>query len=392
MSRSVLWVLVVLQVLASRAYAQDPHAGMDHGATASKWVFMQDGVVFGMVNLQGSPRGEYEFKVPNWWMGMAHRPLAHGTLTVNLMLSLDPATVGDRGYSHIFQVGETYDGDALIDRQHPHDLLMQLAASWRRPLAKGFTLTLAGAPVGEPALGPVAFMHRSSAAENPMSPLGHHTLDSTHIAMGVLTGAIDNGPWQVESSIFHGGEPDENRWDLMDPGALDSWSVREWYEPSPSWQFQVSYGFLKEPEAAEPGDIRRTTASGAWLKRRPDGFTAATVAVGRNDTDHGAFHTLLVEATDRRGLTSFYGRFETTQKEALPSAVTALTFGAVRDVTTWRGYEIGVGGDVTGYAVPDAARSAYGNHPISFHLFMRVRPPAGHMGRMWNMRMTKPMS
>ena len=134
------------------------------------------------------------------------------------MLSLDPATVGEQGYSHIFQVGETFEGNPLIDHQHPHDFLMQAAAVWRQPIAKGFTLTLAGAPVGEPALGPIAFMHRSSAAENPMSPLGHHTFDSSHIAMGVITGGLDRGPFQVESSVFHGAEPDENRWDLMDPG------------------------------------------------------------------------------------------------------------------------------------------------------------------------------
>jgi hypothetical protein len=307
------------------------------------------------------------------------------------MLSLDPATATARGYREIFQSGETYDGQPIVDRQHPHDFVMQAAISWRVPIDYQTGFTIAGGPIGEPALGPTAFMHRPSAADNPAAPLGHHTLDSTHVAMGVVSAALDHGPFTIETSLFNGREPDDNRWDVMDPGRLDSWSVREWYEPSPAWQFQISYGHLKEPEAAEPGDIGRTTASGAWFKRRPDGFTAATVAVGRNDTEHGAFHALLAEATERRGLTTFYGRLEITQKEMLPSAVTALTAGAVRDVARWRGYEIGIGGDVTGYAVPDAARTAYGDHPISFHLFVRVRPPAGHMGRMWNMRMTRPM-
>ena len=146
---------------------------------------MQDANVFVMFNDQGSPRGEREVKAPNWWMGMARKNVGKGQLTLNLMLSLDPATVGKQGYSHIFQIGESFEGNPLIDHQHPHDFLMQAAAVWRQPLAKGLTLTLAGAPVGEPALGPIAFMHRSSAAENPMSPLGHHTFDSSHIAMGV---------------------------------------------------------------------------------------------------------------------------------------------------------------------------------------------------------------
>ena len=148
---------------------------------------MQDATIHVMFNDQGSPRGEREVKTPNWWMGMAQKKIGKGQLTLNLMLSLDPATVGNQGYSHIFQIGESFEGNPLIDHQHPHDFLMQAAAVWRQPLSKGLTLTLAGAPVGEPALGPIAFMHRSSAAENPMSPLGHHTFDSSHIAMGVIT-------------------------------------------------------------------------------------------------------------------------------------------------------------------------------------------------------------
>src|SRR3954468_20065442 len=296
--RRVLRVLAVLMVLAAPASAQDdPHAGMHHDMAAPGWTFMQDGVVFGMYNDQGSARGEREFKLPNWWMGMGQHPLAKGTLTINLMLSLDPATVGDEGYSHIFQVGETFQGNALIDRQHPHDFLMQLFAVWRRPLARGFALTLAGAPVGEPALGPVAFMHRGSAVENPMSPLGHHTFDSTHIAMGVLTGAIDKGPWQVESSVFHGAEPDEQRWDLMDPGALDSWSIRGWYRPSSEWTFQIPSGFLNEPEASETGNIRRSTASAQWARKSRGGWTAATFAYGRNNEVGGDFNAFLGEAT-----------------------------------------------------------------------------------------------
>src|SRR4051812_12527668 len=169
------------------ALAQEVHDPAQHAAPrAGSWTFMQDATVFVMFNRQGSPRGDAELRAPNWWMGMAQKPIGRGRLTLNLMLSLDPATVGAQGYRHIFEVGETFEGNPLIDHQHPHDFLMQAAAVWRQPLAHDVSLTLAGGPVGEPALGPVAFMHRSSAAENPMSTLGHHTFDSTHIAMGVL--------------------------------------------------------------------------------------------------------------------------------------------------------------------------------------------------------------
>jgi len=381
----------------------------------SPWMLMSDGVLFATVNHQGGPRGGSEFVSTNWWMGMASRPAGKGQLTLTGMLSLDALTATPSGYRELFQAGEVHDGQPIVDRQHPHDFVMQAAVIWRLPIDYQTGFTIAAAPIGEPALGPIAFMHRPSAAENPAAPLGHHTLDSTHIAMGVVTAALDHGPFTIETSLFNGREPDDNRWDVMDPGPLDSWSVRQWYEPSAEWQFQVSYGFLKQPEAFEPGDIKRATASAAWFRRRQGGFTAVTVAAGRNGTDHGAFHALLAEATDRRGNTSLYGRFEIAQKETAlllapgvfgpvalseaasnpaledASAVTALTLGAVRDVARWRGFEIGVGGDVTGYVVPDALRPSYSSHPVSFHLFVRVRPPAGHMGRMWNMRMAKPM-
>ena len=167
--------------------------------------------VFVMFNDQGSPRGETEVKAPNWWMGMARHAVGRGTLTLNLMLSLDPATVGAQGYSHIFQVGETFNGDALIDHQHPHDFLMQAAAVWRQPLAKGFALTLAGAPVGEPALGPVAFMHRLVGGREPHVAAGpsHARLDAHR------DGRPDRRPrsrarFRWKSSVFRGAEPDEN--------------------------------------------------------------------------------------------------------------------------------------------------------------------------------------
>jgi hypothetical protein len=225
--------------------------------TPSPWMLMSDGLLFATVNHQGGPRGGDEFVSTNWWMGMASRTAGKGQLTLTGMLSLDPATATARGYREIFQSGEVYKGQPIVDRQHPHDLVMQAGFSWRVPIDYQTGFTMAGGPIGEAALGPTAFMHRPSAADNPAAPLGHHTLDSTHIAMGVVSAALDHGPFTIEASLFNGREPDDNRWDVMDPGTLDSWSVRERYEPSPAWQFQVSYGFLKEPEAAEPSKPRR---------------------------------------------------------------------------------------------------------------------------------------
>ena len=398
-----LTLLLSIAVIPASARAQ----------SAPSWHIMQDGVAFFTWNHQGGPRGGTDFGVQNWWMGMAERRAAGGKIRLNLMLSLDPASLGNDGYREIFQVGETLDGFALIDRQHPHDFLIQGAVVWERPLARGYSLVLAGAPVGAPALGPVAFMHRSSSFENPTAPLGHHTFDSTHIAMGVITGGIRKDPFYVEGSVFHGREPDEQRWDLMDPGPLDSWSVRGWYRPNDAWTMQVSHGFLNEPESLDPGDVRRTTASASWMRRNGSRWSAATFAYGRNDKHGNAYNAGLAEATLAFDRTSIYGRLEALQVETdvlrfgthtfvggrkahvaddlnRIDAVGALTLGGVRTFLRLANWDFGAGGDVTFYNVPGVLRPTHGDSPVSFHAFFRIRPPAP-MGRMVDMIMTSGM-
>jgi hypothetical protein len=400
LSTAFLLLATAMPLQAQHEHHAPPAAGQ------FPWMLMQDGVVYGLFNHQGGPRGGDEFKVPNWWMGMASRKAAKGDLTLMAMLSLDPATVGRSGYREIFQVGEALDGRPLIDRQHPHDLFMQLAAVWRVPLTDRTGLTLAGGPAGEPALGPVAFMHRASSAENPIAPLGHHTFDSTHISYGVVTAAIDRGPWAVEGSVFNGREPDEERWDF-DFGRMDSVSGRVWFTPSDRWEFQVSTGRLVEPEELFHGNVQRTTASGSWFRKEGDNFTAVTAGYGANAAHETTRHAVFGEATRRTGKTAFFGRAEMVQVETdvllnggdpvshetlpLKDAVGAFTFGTMRDVGVWRGFEGGFGANLTFYAVPDMLKRTHGDRPVSFQLFFRLRPPAG-MGRMWNMRMTRPMA
>jgi hypothetical protein len=372
----------------------------------SGWQFMQDGIAFAEFNHQGGPRGGNEFVAPNWWMGMATRKTSRGQLTFTAMLSLDPATVGKSGYREILQAGEAVNGRPLIDRQHPHDLFMQLAAVWRMPVTESTGFTLAGGPVGEPALGPVAFMHRASAADNPTAPLGHHTFDSSHIAFGVVTAAVDHGPIVVEGSVFNGREPDENRWDF-DFGRLDSFSGRVWYRPNDEWELQASSGRLESPEELEPGNIVRSTVSASWTQKNGAAISSMTAAYGRNDTDHGARNAFFVEGSRHSDMNTVYGRFEALQVETallqtdvLPQGaaadakdpVFAFTIGGVRDIVAWRGFEGGIGADVSFYGVPDALQPMYSAHPVSFHIFFRLRPPAGSMGRTWNMRMSQPMA
>jgi hypothetical protein len=284
---------------------------------------------------------------------------------------------------------------------------MQLAAIWRMPVSSTTGLTLAGGPAGEPALGPVAFMHRASAADNPFAALGHHVFDSTHIAFGVVTAAVDHGPWLVEGSIFNGREPDENRWNI-DLGRLDSASARVWYRPTAEWEFQVSSGHLIDPEELDPGNVQRTTASAGWFTRDGADFTAVTAGYGMNAAHEAHRQSVFGEAARRTGRHSLFARAELVQVEtakllndsqlarsaaaALVDPVGALTVGGVRDLGQWRGFEGGFGAGVTLYAVPEALKATHGRHPVSFQLFFRLRPPAGSNGRMWNMRMSQPMA
>jgi len=404
--RSIKWTMgttLALMCVAAPAAAQAEPQHEHMNAQSQGWQFMQDGVVFALFNHQGGERGGDELVVPNWWMGMAGRPVGESEITLNAMFSLDPATVGVRGYREIFQAGEAIDGQPLIDRQHPHDFFMQLAAVWRTPISNATGLTIAGGPVGEPALGPIAFMHRTSAAENPIAPLGHHKLDSSHIAFGVVTAAIDHGPWTIEGSVFNGREPDQDRWDF-DFGKLDSVSGRLWFKPTSRWEFQVSTGHLVDPEELTPGNIQRTTTSAAWLKREGSDFTAMTTGYGVN-VEHGtARQSIFAEATRHAGLNSVFGRAELVQVETdlwvemdtdthtdRTDNVAAFTLGAVRDVLRWRGFEGGIGADATFYAVPESLKATHGAHPVSFQVFFRLRPPAGSMGRMWERRMAQPM-
>jgi hypothetical protein len=405
MSSTIVCALAAVLTASGAAFAQtDPaaHQHMMAGEAPRAWRLSQDGVITAVFNHQGGPRGGDEFVVPNWWMGSATRDIGRHQIGFTAMLSFDPATVGESGYREIFQVGEALDGKPLIDRQHPHDLLMQLAMSWRAPLAGAATLVIAGGPAGEPTLGPVAFMHRASAAGLFMAPLGHHTFDSTHISFNVLTAGIETPRWTIEASAFNGREPDQHRWDL-DPGAMDSVAGRVWFRPSPAWELQVSSGRLRDPEELSPGDATRTTASASWLRQGDGRLSAATIGYGMNSAHgerrSGAFGEMTVE---RRAYSAF-GRLEVQQVEAgvlatgeighevhtQTATVAAVTAGATRPLPAWRGFEPAIGAAVTLYRVPGALTATHGSHPVSFQMFVRLRLPAGSMGRMWNMRMSQ---
>src|SRR5205823_4798663 len=209
----------------------------------------------------------------------------------------EPATLGgSKAFPLLLQTGETYGGVPLQDRQHPHDLFMETAALYRRPFGDIFGIELYAAASGEPALGPTAFMHRVSAMDNPLPPIGHHWQDATHITFGVLTAGVYNRWLKLEGSVFHGREPDEDRWNF-DFGALDSWSGRLSVNPSQQTSFQVSYGYVNSPEAARPEEsLHRVTASGSFsAPMLSDGNVALTALWGRNVAMGHSSDSALVE-------------------------------------------------------------------------------------------------
>jgi hypothetical protein len=355
------------------------------------------------VNSQGGPRGVTKFESANWFMPMAYHKLGKGTVQLRGMFSFEPFTFPRSGSPLLFQTGETYKGQPQIDRQHPHDFFMELSAQYTLPLGEhGTWFTYLGYP-GEPALGPVAFMHRASAAENPAATLGHHLQDSSHISFGVFTTGVTYRWLKLEGSIFNGREPDENRYNF-DAHRWNSRSARLSLMPNSNWTMQVSYGFLRRPEASEPDtDIRRATASVQYNKPLDRGNWASAFIWGRNHTSSpGETHNLnaytfesTVNFLDKNYL---YTRLELVDKNELLRAVDraqlgisddhpsfrigAYTFGGARDVFANQKLSVAVGSDLTFYSKPDVLDQHYGEHPVSWKLFLRLRPGKMEMNTM----------
>jgi hypothetical protein len=236
--------------------------------SAGNWQLMWMAQAFVVDTQQSGPRGGDKFWSTNWGMLSALHDAGSGSIMLQTMLSLEPATITDRRYPLLFQTGETAYGVPIVDGQHPHNLFMEIGFQYAHPLTENTHWTVYYAPVGDPSLGPTAYPHRASAAELPQATLGHHWEDSTHIAYNVVTAGISASKLSLEASGFYGREPGENRWTL-DLGPIDSWSVRVTLLPSKNWQAQVSTGRLAHPEALEPGDVLRTTASIEYVKPRP---------------------------------------------------------------------------------------------------------------------------
>jgi len=368
--------------------AWQPDAVGHHGIheMAGDWMFMGHGALFAVQDWQDKPAGDAAFGI-GWIMGMARRDWDRDRLEFQVMLSPEPFTVPKRGYPLLLQNGETYRGEPLHDAQHPHDLFMAVSAAWTHALSGHLASQLYVAPSGEPALGPVAFPHRASAAFDPMAGLGHHWIDSSHVSFGVVTGALFTESWKLEVSRFNGREPDEVRTNF-DFGSLDSTSGRLSFNPSEHWSFQASYGRLASPEALEPGLAEtRATASASYAGEVKGGQLVWTAGLGRaRHTDEPVSHAVFAEATWDFGANAVFGRVEWTQKTGHDLAiedpalhdrtfgVSALSLGYHRTLTELGAFRLGVGTRLTVNEVPaDLASARYGTrHPLGAVVYFRL--------------------
>jgi hypothetical protein len=351
---------------------------------AGGWMTMVHGYLLGVYDHQGGPRGDDKAFSESMLMLMAQRQAGRGTLTLKTMLSLDPL-MGQDGYPLLLQTGETADGvDPLVDRQHPHDLFMELSATYAHPLGKGASVFLYAGYPGEPALGPPTFMHRFSGMDNPEAPIGHHWLDSTHITYGVLTTGVVAGNWKLEGSLFNGREPDEHRWDFDKP-RLDSASVRLSWNPTANWAAQLSYGFIKQPEQLEPGvDQHRTTASVSYNRPLSHGNWQTTLAWGRNQMSPGPeLDAWLLESALNLGRHTLFARAERAQKNELFEApsplegqvfnVGKLSAGYIYDIPVAEHLSLGLGALASLYDLPSGLKPFYGSSPTSYMTFVRLK-------------------
>ncbi len=353
------------------------------------WDLMAHGTLFVTYNQQGGPRGEGKAESVNYLMLMQQHRLWRGTALLREMFSAESLTSPHPGFGELFQTGETYHGQPLVDHQHPHNVFAELALLYTAPINKRVSWLFYGGPSAEPALGPVTYIHRESASEDPEAPLGHHLQDSTHTSFGVVTTGVVIDRFKLEGSAFNGREPNEERWSIQ-LGALDSWSVRASAAPTRNWTAQYSYGRLMHPEAADPENEERQTASVEYDRpfsggRLGKGNWATSVVWGRKhkETENTNQNSYLLESTlNFRQRNYVYTRLELVDKDELfpelqahPSyRIGAYSFGGVRDLVQNQHWQLGLGGDVTFYSKPSTLDAVYGDSPVSFHVFLRVRP------------------
>jgi len=366
-----------------------PHEGVH--STFGDWMLMGHALINGVYDHQGGPRGGSKTFVPGMLMGMAQKQMGDSTIGFRAMLSPDPF-MGSNGYPLLLATGETADGRThLVDRQHPHDLFMELAATYSYKFSANSSFFLYAGLPGEPALGPSAFMHRTSGMDIPEAPITHHWLDSTHITWGVVTAGVVLNNVKLEASAFRGRESDQYRYDIEQP-KLDSYSARATWNPTRELSMQVSWGHIASPEQLAPNvNENRLTASATYTTpfTTPfgnDNIWSSTLAWGRktlqpgNTLDGFMFESAVIF---KKTVTLFMRAERVKENELLEDApgfatspvfyVNKISVGGIYDFPLAPHLKFGIGGLVSKYGVPDVAKPFYGSDPTSYMVFFRLK-------------------
>jgi hypothetical protein len=351
-------------------------------AASGGWTLMGHALLNGVYDRQQGPRGDDKAFVSGMVMGMAQRPAGAGKLQFRAMLAPD-AFMGREGYPLLLASGETANGaDPLVDRQHPHDLFMELSASWSRPIGEKASVFVYGGLPGEPAFGPPAFMHRLSIMDSPEAPISHHWLDSTHIVMGVVTAGVILDDWKFDVSRFRGREPDQHRFDI-ETGALDSTAARITGNPVPSLSLQASWAQVKSPEELEPDrDQTRWSASAIFTRQLTSGgWWSTTAAWGRRSSEGIDLDAYVLEGAVHPTLAwTAFARAERTENNELTGhghgpvyTVAKASLGAVRDFRLGDHAAVGLGGLYAWNFIPRGLEPLYGGDPHGAMVFLRLK-------------------
>lgn len=355
-----------------------PHA-MGH-LMRGDWTLMGHTQLNAVHSEQRGPRGDDLGFIAGMVMGSARRDSAAGAaLTLRGMLSPDPF-MGKRGYPLLLAAGETADGvTTLVDRQHPHDLFMELSTTYSWRIGDDGSAFVYAALPGEPAFGPPAFMHRASTMMSPEAPITHHWLDSTHISFGVLTAGWVRDRWKLEVSQFTGREPDQDRYDIERP-RLDSTALRASWNPGDRWSLQLSGAEVESPEQLEPEvDETRVSASAIYTVALDDHRSwSTTIAWGRKNPNHGestnafAFETAYALARDW----TLFGRAEQVETHELTPTedvfeVSKISVGALREFRLTDSVRLGFGALYSFNFVADELKPAYDGNPEGAMVFLQ---------------------
>ena len=361
----------------------------------SMWMLM--GMAFIRYTQTGSMRdvsiagkgSRSRFDAPSMFMAMYSHPISKDSqFGFRAMLSLDPLIERGYGYPLLYQSGEQFRGQPIHDRQHPHDLFSELAVTFSHRFNEKKSFYLYAGYPAEPALGPPMYLHRPSGMNIPDAPLGHHWQDSTHVSFGIVTAGFSFGKAKIEASTFNGTEPDENRWNFDKP-RLNSFSGRFSFNPTKDWSFQVSHGYLKNPERSEPEIriLRRTTASAIYNKQFNEQRDFAGAFIwGQNYANGERTNSILFEGNYNFFRNAVFGRLETIQKSGHDLVLApildhdifrlnALSLGYIRDLIKDKGIDVGLGGMFTASFNPMALTPYYGGTAHGgWQIFLRLRP------------------